>query len=72
MTAEFVVRIALAAGRWFADNKNAKNPSLNPLVVIGKDTRLSGYMLEVLVAGFTPIEMNCRLLGPVLQPQFHT
>ena len=66
MTAEFVVRIALAAGRWFADNKNAKNPSLNPLVVIGKDTRLSGYMLEAaLVAGFTSIGMNCRLLGPV-------
>ena len=66
MTAEFVVRIALAAGRWFADNKNAKNPSSNPLVVIGKDTRLSGYMLEAaLVAGFTSIGMNCRLLGPV-------
>ncbi len=66
MTAEFVVRIALAAGRWFVDNKCSKTPTTNPMVVIGKDTRLSGYMLEsALVAGFTSIGMNCRLLGPV-------
>ncbi len=46
MTAEAVVRLALAAGRWFVDN-NAENCSERPKVVIGKDTRLSGYMLEL-------------------------
>ena len=36
------------------------------MVVIGKDTRVSGYMVEAsLVAGFTSIGMDCRLLGPM-------
>lgn len=67
MRAEAVVRLALAAGRWFVDNSEAKNGhNTGPLVVIGKDTRLSGYMLEsALVAGFTSIGISCRLLGPV-------
>lgn len=66
MRAEAVVRLALAAGRWFADNNQQEGRSTNPVVVIGKDTRLSGYMLEsALVAGFTSIGINCRLLGPV-------
>ena len=68
MTAEAVIRLALAAGRWFVDN-NAENRSERPKVVIGKDTRLSGYMLEsALVAGFTSIGMDCRLLGPLPTP----
>ena len=68
MTAEAVVRLALAAGRWFSDNKPAGRTG-PPTVVIGKDTRLSGYMLEsALVAGFTSIGMNCRLLGPLPTP----
>ncbi len=66
MRAEAVVRLALAAGRWFADHPNRAQNSGTPTVVIGKDTRLSGYMLEsALVAGFTSIGINCRLLGPV-------
>lgn len=66
MRAEAVVRLALAAGRWFADNNQQEGRSTNAVVVIGKDTRLSGYMLEsALVAGFTSIGINCRLLGPV-------
>ena len=66
MRAEAVVRLALAAGRWFADNNQQEGRSTNPVVVVGKDTRLSGYMLEsALVAGFTSIGINCRLLGPV-------
>ncbi|MGB1473205.1 MAG: phosphoglucosamine mutase [Candidatus Puniceispirillaceae bacterium] len=66
MRAEAVVRLALAAGRWFADNNQQEGRSTNPVVIIGKDTRLSGYMLEsALVAGFTSIGINCRLLGPV-------
>ena len=68
MTAEAVVRLALAAGRWFVDN-NIGGRVGRPKVVIGKDTRLSGYMLEsALVAGFTSIGMDCRLLGPLPTP----
>ncbi len=66
MTAEAVVRLALAAGRWFADNNDHKAGNARPKVVIGKDTRLSGYMIEsAMVAGFTSIGLDCRLLGPV-------
>ena len=66
MRAESVVRLALATGRWFADKTADDGRMTRPMVVIGKDTRLSGYMLEsALVAGFTSIGINCRLLGPV-------
>ena len=68
MTAEAIVRLALASGRWFIDN-NPEDRSGRPLVVIGKDTRVSGYMVEAaLVAGFTSIGMDCRLLGPMPTP----
>ena len=68
MTAEAVVRLALASGRWFIDN-NPEQRTGRPLVVIGKDTRVSGYMIEAaLVAGFTSIGMDCRLLGPMPTP----
>jgi len=68
MTAEAVVRLALAAGRWFADH-NPLSQHSRPKVVIGKDTRLSGYMIEAaMVAGFTSIGMDCRLLGPIPTP----
>ncbi len=68
MTAEAVVRLALAAGRWFADH-NDRSSNARPIVVIGKDTRLSGYMLEsAMVAGFTSIGLDCRLLGPIPTP----
>ena len=68
MTAEAVVRLALAAGRWFFD-QNMQDRVGRPKVVIGKDTRLSGYMIEsALVAGFTSIGLDCRLLGPVPTP----
>ena len=68
MTAEAIVRLALAAGRWFIDN-NPEAAAGRPIVVIGKDTRVSGYMVEAaLVAGFTSIGMDCRLLGPMPTP----
>ena len=66
MRAESVVRLALAAGRYFSDAGAARGHTGAPLVVIGKDTRLSGYMLEAaMVAGFNSIGIDCRLLGPV-------
>ena len=64
MTAEMALRLGAAAGRYFRrDGKNGHR------VVIGKDTRLSGYMLEnALTAGLTSTGMNVLLLGPVPTP----
>ncbi|ETA49609.1 phosphoglucosamine mutase [Ponticoccus alexandrii] len=63
MTAEMALRLGAAAGRHFRrDNQEHR-------VVIGKDTRLSGYMLETaLTAGFTSTGMNVFVLGPVPTP----
>ena len=64
MTAETALKLGAAAGRFFrTDGKNGHR------VVIGKDTRLSGYMLETaLTAGLTSAGMNVLLLGPVPTP----
>jgi phosphoglucosamine mutase len=64
MTAEMALRIGAAAGRYFRnDGSNGHR------VVIGKDTRLSGYMFEnALTAGLTSTGMNVLLLGPVPTP----
>lgn len=64
MTAEMALRLGAAAGRYFrTDGANGHR------VVIGKDTRLSGYMLETaLTAGLTSTGMNVLLLGPVPTP----
>jgi phosphoglucosamine mutase len=64
MTAEMGLRIGAAAGRFFRnDGSNGHR------VVIGKDTRLSGYMFEsALTAGLTSTGMNVLLLGPVPTP----
>ena len=64
MTAEMALRLGAAAGRYF--RKDGLN---RHRVVIGKDTRLSGYMLEnALTAGLTSTGMNVLLLGPVPTP----
>ena len=66
MRAEFIVRLALAAGEYFIAKNDSYHKSTKPNVVIGKDTRLSGYMVEAaLVSGFTSIGMDCRLTGPI-------
>ncbi len=64
MTAEMVLKVGAAAGRYFRrDGSNVHR------VVIGKDTRLSGYMFEnALTAGLTSTGMNVLLLGPVPTP----
>jgi phosphoglucosamine mutase len=64
MTAEMAFKIGAAAGRYFRnDGSNGHR------VVIGKDTRLSGYMFEnALTAGLTSTGMNVLLLGPVPTP----
>ncbi|MEM7089516.1 MAG: phosphoglucosamine mutase [Pseudomonadota bacterium] len=64
MTAEMALRIGAAVGRYFRRDANDAHR-----VVIGKDTRLSGYMLEnALTAGLTSTGMNVLLLGPVPTP----
>ena len=65
MTAEVALKLGAAAGRFFRRDSGA--PAHR--VVIGKDTRLSGYMLEnALTAGLTSTGMNVLLLGPVPTP----
>lgn len=63
MTVEVAMRVGMAAGAHFlrGDHKHR--------VVIGKDTRLSGYMLEnALVAGFTSVGMDVVQVGPMPTP----
>jgi phosphoglucosamine mutase len=64
MTAEVALRVGMAAGKLFMSRDERRH-----LVVIGKDTRLSGYMIEpALVAGFTSVGMDVRLFGPLPTP----
>ena len=64
MTPEVALRVGLAAGRRFMSADDRRH-----LVVIGKDTRLSGYMLEpALTAGFTAAGMDVVLFGPLPTP----
>ncbi|PJI88665.1 phosphoglucosamine mutase [Sphingomonas koreensis] len=63
MTAAMAMQVGMAAGAHFrrGDHKHR--------VVIGKDTRLSGYMIEnALVAGFTSVGMDVVLVGPMPTP----
>lgn len=64
MTADMALKIGAAAGRYFRnDGSNGHR------VVIGKDTRLSGYMFEsALTAGLASTGMNVLLLGPIPTP----
>ncbi len=63
MTAAMAMKVGMAAGAYFlrGDHKHR--------VLIGKDTRLSGYMLEsALVAGFTSVGMDVVMVGPLPTP----
>ena len=63
MTPEIAMRVGLAAGRIF------QRGEYKHTVVVGKDTRLSGYMLEnAIIAGFTAAGVNVLRLGPVPTP----
>ena len=62
ITADFVLKLGWAAGRVLAKGERGK-------VLIGKDTRISGYMFEsVLEAGLTAAGVDVRLLGPMPTP----
>lgn len=63
MTAEIAMRIGMAAGQVF------KRDGYRNRAVIGKDTRLSGYMIEqALTAGFLSVGVDVLLLGPIPTP----
>ncbi len=63
MTAEMAMRVGMAAGAHFVRGDHRHR------VVIGKDTRLSGYMIEnALVAGFTSVGMDVVQVGPMPTP----
>lgn len=62
MTPDFVLKLGWAAGKVLASQGSS-------LVVVGKDTRISGYMLEsALEAGLVAAGVNVRLLGPMPTP----
>ena len=63
ITPDFVMRLAHAVGRVLRQKEK------NPVVLIGKDTRISGYMLEsALESGFNSAGVDVVLLGPVPTP----
>ena len=63
MTSEVALKVGMAAGHLFRTGDHRHR------VVIGKDTRLSGYMLEAaLMSGFTSVGMDVFLLGPMPTP----
>ncbi|HML29746.1 MAG TPA: phosphoglucosamine mutase [Hyphomicrobium sp.] len=63
MTSELALKVGMAAGTVFRSGTHRHR------VVIGKDTRLSGYMLEAaLMSGFTSVGMDVFLLGPMPTP----
>ena len=64
LTPDNVMRFGMAAGKYFLRNNIHKHS-----VIIGKDTRLSGYMIEpALVAGFASVGMDVKLCGPIPTP----
>src|SRR5918996_62435 len=63
MTAEVAMKVGMAAGFTFQNGNHRHR------VVLGKDTRLSGYMIEnALVSGFCAAGMDVFLLGPIPTP----
>lgn len=62
ITPDIAMRVGMAVGRYYRNGHRQR-------VVIGKDTRLSGYMIEnALVAGFTSVGVDVFLLGPIPTP----
>ena len=63
LTAELAMKIAMAAGIYFRKNSQTN------MILLGKDTRRSGYMIETaIVAGLTSIGYNVRQVGPMPTP----
>lgn len=68
ITPDFVMRLGFAAGTALVARENLKDGE-HPAVLIGKDTRISGYMLEAaLEAGFAAAGVDVMLAGPIPTP----
>ena len=68
ISADFVLRLGNALGRVLTE-RNGHRPGHRPVVVIGKDTRISGYMFEAaLEAGLVAGGVDVQLLGPMPTP----
>ncbi|MDD3529454.1 MAG: phosphoglucosamine mutase [Gallionellaceae bacterium] len=69
ITPDFVMRLGYAAGKVLVASEHEALHGERPCVLIGKDTRVSGYMLEsALEAGFTAAGVDVRLTGPLPTP----
>jgi phosphoglucosamine mutase len=69
MTPDFVLRVAYAAGKVLSREDVAPPHRDRPAVLIGKDTRISGYMLEsALESGLTAAGVDTFLVGPMPTP----
>ena len=70
ITPDFVMRLGYAAGKVLAQSEQGAHSGMSkPTVLIGKDTRISGYMLEAaLEAGFAAAGVDVMLAGPVPTP----
>jgi phosphoglucosamine mutase len=70
VTAETSLKLGRAAAHVFTQLNPRKNPQgTRPKIVLGKDTRLSGYMLEnALVAGITSLGVDVLIIGPLPTP----
>ena len=67
ITPDFILKLGYVTGRVLIENNT--NPSRKPNVVIGKDTRLSGYVIEgALQSGFNAAGVDVHMLGPLPTP----
>ena len=66
INASFVQRVGIACGQYLSSVNHSESSNR---IIIGKDTRRSGYMLETaLTSGFTSVGMDVFLLGPIPTP----
>ncbi len=69
ITPDFMLRLGYAAGKVLANTDYWQQSQARPMVLIGKDTRVSGYMLEAaLEAGFSAAGVDVMLAGPMPTP----
>ncbi|MGO2504657.1 MAG: phosphoglucosamine mutase [Psychrobacter alimentarius] len=67
ITPDFILKLGYVTGQVLTENND--NPARKPSVVIGKDTRLSGYVIEgALQAGFNAAGVDVHMLGPLPTP----
>lgn len=67
ITPDFILKLGYVTGRVLIENSDT--PNRKPSVVIGKDTRLSGYVIEgALQAGFNAAGVDVHMLGPLPTP----